>query len=81
MVPNRKGKLHPTEKPTKLLEYLIKTYSDENSIVLDNCMGSGSCGEACIETERRFIGIEKDDTYFKLAKDRIDNYQSKKELF
>ena len=50
-------------------------------LVLDNCMGSGSTGVACIETERGFIGIEKDDTYFKLAKDRIDNYQSKKELF
>lgn len=81
VVPNRKGKLHPTEKPVELLSYLIRTYTNPGDLVLDNCMGSGSTGVACIETERRFIGIEKDDTYFKLAKDRIDNYKSKKELF
>ena len=63
--------LHPTQKPVDLLEYLIKTYTNENDIVLDNCMGSGSTGVACKNTNRLFIGIELDNTYFNLAKDRI----------
>ena len=63
--------LHPTQKPVALLEYLIKTYTNENDIVLDNCMGSGSTGVACINTNRNFIGIELDEKYFKIAKDRI----------
>lgn len=71
VVPNRSGKLHPTQKPTKLLEYLIKTFSNEDSIVLDNCMGSGSTGEAARNTNRGFIGIEKDLTYFDKAKKRL----------
>ena len=66
-----KAKLHPTQKPIKLLEYLIKTYTDENEIVLDNCMGSGSTGVACINTNRRFVGIEKDEKYFNIACNRI----------
>lgn len=66
--------LHPTQKPVALLEYLIKTYTNENELVLDNCMGSGSTGIACINTNRRFIGIEKDDKYFNIAKERIDTY-------
>jgi len=66
-----KEKLHPTQKPIALCEYLIKTYTNENDIVLDNCMGSGSTGVACINTNRRFIGIELDDTYFKTAEERI----------
>lgn len=78
---NRRSSIHPTQKPVELLSYLIRTYTNPGDLVLDNCMGSGSTGVACIETERRFIGIEKDDAYFKLAKDRIENYQSKKELF
>ena len=65
-------RLHPTQKPIALLEYLIKTYSNENEIVLDNCMGSGSTGVACVNTNRNFIGIEKDDKYFEIAKDRIN---------
>lgn len=65
-------KLHPTEKPVALLEYLIKTYSNENDVVLDNCMGSGSTGSACINTNRRFIGIEKDKRYFDIAKSRLN---------
>lgn len=65
--------IHPTEKPVPLLEYLIKTYSNEGDTVLDNCMGSGSCGEACINTNRNFIGIEKDNDYFLKAKQRIDD--------
>ncbi len=72
VVPNRKGKLHPTQKPVDLMEYLIKTYSMEGDKVLDNCMGSGSTGVACINTNRNFIGIEKDDKYFEIAKSRIE---------
>lgn len=70
---NNRYLLHPTQKPVKLLEYLIKTYSNENSIVLDNCMGSGSTGIACLTTGRRFIGIEKDPNFFKIASERIEN--------
>ena len=65
-------KLHPTEKPVELLEYLIKTYTNENDLVLDNCMGSGSTGVACKNLNRNFIGIELDENYFKIAKERID---------
>lgn len=64
-------KFHPTQKPVALLEYLIKTYTNENELVLDNCMGSGSTGIACLNVNRRFIGIEKDEKYFNIAKDRI----------
>lgn len=67
---NRKH-LHPTQKPVALLEYLIKTYTLETETVLDNCMGSGSTGVACINTNRNFIGIEKDETYFNIAEKRI----------
>lgn len=68
-----KGRLHPTQKPVPLLEYLIKTYTNEGETVLDNCMGSGSTGEACINTNRRFIGIEKDEHYFNVASQRLNN--------
>lgn len=64
---------HPTQKPVPLLEYLIKTYSKENDLVLDNCMGSGSTGVACINTNRNFIGIELNEKYFNIAKERISN--------
>ena len=67
-----KQKLHPTQKPVALLEYLIKTYSNECEVVLDNCMGSGSTGVACINTNRKFIGIELDEKYFEIAKKRIE---------
>ena len=63
---------HPTQKPVALLEYLIKTYTNENETVLDNCMGSGSTGVACINTNRNFIGIELDEKYFNIAKERIE---------
>ena len=63
--------IHPTQKPTPLLEYLIKTYTLEGETVLDNAMGSGSTGIACINTGRNFIGIEKDDKYFAIAEKRI----------
>lgn len=63
---------HPTQKPVALLEYLIKTYTNENDVVLDNCMGSGSCGVACKNLNRNFIGIELDKNYFEIAKERIE---------
>ena len=72
--PNRKGSLHPTQKPVALLEYLIKTYTNEGETVLDNCAGSGSTGVACLNTKRNFIGIEKDDKYFEIAKKRIEEH-------
>jgi site-specific DNA-methyltransferase (adenine-specific) len=71
---NRERGLHPTQKPVALLEYLIKTYTLEGETVLDNCMGSGSTGVACINTNRNFIGIEKDDKYFEIAKKRIEEH-------
>ena len=63
--------LHSTEKSISCLEWLIKTYTNENEIVLDNCMGSGSTGVACVNTNRNFIGIELDEKYFNIAKERI----------
>lgn len=63
---------HPTQKPVALLEYLIKTYTNENDVVLDNCMGSGSTGVACVNTNRDFIGIEQSEEYFEIAKKRIN---------
>ena len=68
-----KDKLHPTQKPVALLEYLIKTYTNEGETVLDNCMGSGSCGVAAVKTGRNFIGIELDEKYFEIAKNRIED--------
>jgi len=73
---NRKG-LHPTQKPVPLLEYLIKTYTLENEVVLDNTMGSGSTGVACVNTNRDFIGIEKDEKWFKVAEDRVKDAMKK----
>ena len=66
-----KGSLHPTQKPVALLEYLIKTYTNEGDLVLDNCMGSGSTGVACQNTNREFIGMELDEKYFQIACDRL----------
>lgn len=70
--PSGKGHLHPTQKPVPLLEYLVNTYTNENEIVLDNTMGSGSTGVACVNTSRRFIGIEKDSKYFAIAESEIE---------
>jgi site-specific DNA-methyltransferase (adenine-specific) len=69
----RVGIVHPTQKPVALLEYLIKTYTLEGETVLDFTMGSGSTGVACKNTGRNFIGIERDDKYFEIAKNRIEN--------
>ena len=70
---NRDRGYHPTQKPVALLEYLIKTYTNENDLVLDNCMGSGSTGVACVNTNRNFIGIELSEEYYNIAKERINN--------
>lgn len=64
--------LHPTQKPLPLMEYLVQTYTLSGETVLDNVMGSGTCGVACARTGRRFIGIEKDEKYFQIAKKRIE---------
>ena len=67
-----KDKFHPTQKPVELLEYLIKTYTEEGDIVLDNCMGSGSTGVASVNINRKFIGIELDEEYYQIAQERIN---------
>lgn len=71
---NMQGKVHPTQKPVALLEYLVKTYTLENETVLDFTMGSGSTGVAAKNLKRRFIGIENDKEYFRIAKERIRNH-------
>jgi site-specific DNA-methyltransferase (adenine-specific) len=70
----RRGSVHPTQKPVELFEYLIKTYTDENDIVLDNCMGSGTTAIAAINTNRNYIGFELDENYFNIANERIKNH-------
>ena len=65
--------LHPTQKPVALMEYLIRTYSNEGETILDNTMGSGTTGVACMNTNRNFIGIEMDENYYKIAEERIKN--------
>lgn len=69
----RRGAVHPTQKPVALMEYLIKTYTNEGDTVLDFTMGSGTTGVACVNTNRNFIGIELDLKYFNIAKERINN--------
>ncbi|MBR1579760.1 MAG: site-specific DNA-methyltransferase [Selenomonadaceae bacterium] len=70
-----KTRLHPTEKPIDLLEYLIKTYTNEGETVLDNCIGSGSTAVACVNTNRHFIGFETEEKYFEIAQKRIAEAQ------
>jgi site-specific DNA-methyltransferase (adenine-specific) len=70
---SNKGKVHPTQKPVALMEYLIKTYTHEGETVLDFTMGSGTTGLACLNTNRSFIGIEKEEKYFNIAVERINN--------
>lgn len=77
-IPLERNLVHPTQKPVALMEYLIKTYTNENELVLDNCMGSGTTGVAAINLNRRFIGIEQDSKYFDLSKERIDAAINKK---
>jgi len=71
---NQRGKLHPTQKPVALFEYLIRTYTNENETVLDNCMGSGTTAIAAINTNRNYIGFEMDTNYFNLANERIEQH-------
>jgi len=73
----RRGSVHPTQKPVALCEYLIRTYTNEGETVLDNTMGSGTTGVACMNTNRRFIGIERDDKYFEIARGRIEGHNAK----
>ena len=75
----KNGFLHPTQKPVKLMEYLVKTYTNEGDMVLDNTMGSGTTGVACVNTNRNFIGMELDDKYFEIAKERIEKAIAEKE--
>jgi DNA modification methylase len=72
------GRLHPTQKPVAVLEYLLRTYTNPGMVVLDNTMGSGSTGVACVNTGRGFVGIEKDPGYFKIAQERIKAAQDAK---
>ena len=67
------GKLHPTQKPIALYEYLVKTYSNEGDTILDPCMGSGTTGVACMNTHRNFVGIERDPEYYQVAHSRLNN--------
>ena len=69
--------VHPTQKPVALMEYLIRTYSNEGETVMDNCMGSGTTGVACVNTGRKFIGMERDAKYFAIAQERIANTQQR----
>ena len=71
-------RLHPTQKPVDLLEYLVKTYTNPGETVLDNCMGAGSTGVACMNTGREFVGIELDPEYYQIAKERIEQHEPRK---
>jgi len=75
---HQKGKVHPNQKPLDLLEYMIQTYSKENDLILDPFMGSGSTGVACVNTNRNFIGIELNEKYFEIAKNRIEEAEKNK---
>ena len=77
----RQDQIHPTQKPVALLEYLIKTYTNEDMIVLDNCMGSGSTMVACINTKRKGIGIEIDENYYQIAYKRVEDALREPTLF
>ena len=77
----RRGTLHPTQKPVALMEYLIKTYTNKGETVLDFTMGSGTTGIACKNLDRNFIGIELDKEYFKLAKNRINEHKTQRDMF
>jgi len=77
---DRQVGLHPTQKPVALMEYLIRTYTNPREVVLDSCMGSGTTGVACAQTDRQFIGMEQDAKYFTLAKERIEQAYSLHDL-
>jgi site-specific DNA-methyltransferase (adenine-specific) len=75
------SQIHPTQKPVDLFEYLIKTYTNEGETVLDNCMGSGTTAIACINTNRNYIGFEKEEKYYNIIQERIKNHTQQKQLF
>ena len=81
VVPNRNGKMHPTQKPVELIRYLIRTYTNEGDLVLDNCIGSGSTAIAAIKEKRHFIGMELNKEYFDIAQNRISNELKNPTLF
>ena len=81
VVPNRNGKLHPTQKPVELIRYLIRTYTNEGDLVLDNCIGSGTTAVAAIKEKRHFIGIELNKEYYDIACNRIKAEQAQLKLF
>ena len=82
LINNEKEKVaHPTQKPVALFEYLIKTYTNEGDLVLDNCAGSGTTGIACINTSRRYILMEKDELYFNLINERISKHNKQLDLW
>src|SRR5699024_1656727 len=78
---NRNDRIHPTQKPVPLFEYLIKTYTNKNETVLDNCIGSGTTAIACMNTERNFIGFELDKTYYEKSLERIKNHTTQTDIF
>ena len=80
-IKNDDGGFHPTQKPVPLFEYLIKTYTNKNEIVLDNCMGSGTTAIACMNTERKFIGFELDEIYHEKSLERIKNHTTQTDIF
>ena len=77
--PTRKKNLHPTQNPVALFEYLIKTYTNENEVVLDNTAGSGTTAIACLNTNRQFIVMEKEEKYHEIIKQRVDNWHNEKQ--
>ena len=78
---NEKDNFHPTQKPVELFEYLIKTYTNDEGVVMDNCIGSGTTAIACINTNRNYIGFEIDEEYYRKAIDRINSHVSQMTLF
>ena len=76
-----KSKIHPTQKPVDLIAYLIRTYTNEGELVLDNCMGSGTTAIACIKERRHFIGFELNKEYYEKSLKRIENEKSQLKLF
>jgi len=78
---NRLNRIHPTQKPVSLFEYLIKTYTNEGETILDNCMGSGTTAIACINTNRNYIGFELDKTYYEKSLERIKNHTTQTDIF
>jgi site-specific DNA-methyltransferase (adenine-specific) len=80
-IPSGKERIHPTQKPVALFEYLILTYTNEGETVLDNCAGSFTTAIACINTNRNYICMEKDRNYFEIGKKRIENHQQQLKIF